>query len=144
MFDALLARGMTPNVTLSHFTLPQWFSARGGFADAANIPLFVAFAVKAVRTFGDQVKLWATFNEPVVRARVCGGAVCRGRAGVRSVAAVEQQRPESLPPKIKTTHTHMCVPATAPTNTTRWTHRSPRPAWAGSLAPTRPASSAAW
>jgi beta-glucosidase/6-phospho-beta-glucosidase/beta-galactosidase len=46
MFDNLLARGMTPNVTLHHFTAPQWFMDIGGWTKAENIQLFVEYAVK--------------------------------------------------------------------------------------------------
>lgn len=65
IFDSLLSRGMTPNVTLHHFTAPEWFNEIGGWTKPGNIALFVEYAIKAIRLFGDQVKLWATFNEPV-------------------------------------------------------------------------------
>ena len=47
------------------------------------------YAVRAVQLFGDQVKMWATFNEPAVR-RETGGekgggvgvCVCVGGGGV--------------------------------------------------------------
>jgi beta-glucosidase/6-phospho-beta-glucosidase/beta-galactosidase len=55
---------MVPNVTLHHFTHPAWFDDLGGFTRPENIQLFVDYAVKAVELFGDQVQLWATFNEP--------------------------------------------------------------------------------
>lgn len=145
IFDALLRRGMSLNVTLWHFTHPQWFDELGGWTRAENIQLFVNYAVKvrhattcsfaaaaaaaaayhtfmgggclpfllharledqllicccwwhqlrnieeraaclrvalllllllllcalqAVELFGDQVQLWATFNEPTVRSQ---------------------------------------------------------------------------
>lgn len=56
MFDALLARGMTPNVTLSHFTLPAWFNDAGGFADAANISVFKEYVVKVKKAPSGHVK----------------------------------------------------------------------------------------
>jgi hypothetical protein len=52
MFDNLLARGMTPNVTLHHFTAPQWFMDIGGWAKAENIHIFVEYAVKVVWVLG--------------------------------------------------------------------------------------------
>eukprot|EP00879_Flechtneria_rotunda_P000936 GHRR01001065.1.p1 GENE.GHRR01001065.1~~GHRR01001065.1.p1 ORF type:complete len:381 (+),score=71.01 GHRR01001065.1:157-1299(+) len=64
IFNSLVQRGMTLNITLHHFTQPQWFDELGGWTKAENIQLFVNFAVKAVELFGDQVQIWATFNEP--------------------------------------------------------------------------------
>jgi beta-glucosidase/6-phospho-beta-glucosidase/beta-galactosidase len=37
---------MTPNVTLHHFTAPQWFMEIGGWTQAENIHIFVEYAVK--------------------------------------------------------------------------------------------------
>jgi hypothetical protein len=46
MFDSMLSRGMTPNVTLHHFTAPQWFMDIGGWTKAENIHIFVEYAIK--------------------------------------------------------------------------------------------------
>lgn len=53
IFESLLSRGMTPNVTLHHFTAPQWFMEIGGWERAENIPLFVEYAVKVSLTVFD-------------------------------------------------------------------------------------------
>lgn len=63
IFDCCLKSGLQPNATLWHFVAPQWFEELGGWTKEANIQLFVAFCVRCVRLFGDQVKMWATFNE---------------------------------------------------------------------------------
>lgn len=42
----MLSRGMTPNVTLHHFTAPQWFMDIGGWTKAENIHIFVEYAIK--------------------------------------------------------------------------------------------------
>jgi 6-phospho-beta-glucosidase len=44
----------------------QWFDDLGGWTQRGNIDLFLAYVVRAVGLFGDQVTKWATFNEPVV------------------------------------------------------------------------------
>jgi beta-glucosidase/6-phospho-beta-glucosidase/beta-galactosidase len=44
----------------------QWFEELGGFEEAANIPIFVGWALKAVELFGARITYWATFNEPTV------------------------------------------------------------------------------
>jgi beta-glucosidase len=61
-------RGMRVFVTLHHFTHPQWFEARGGFLDAQAAELFRHYAKRAVRSLGDLVSDWLTFNEPNVYA----------------------------------------------------------------------------
>mmetsp|Transcript_541 Transcript_541/g.1451 ORF Transcript_541/g.1451 Transcript_541/m.1451 type:complete len:542 (-) Transcript_541:1396-3021(-) len=64
------AHGMEPMVTLHHFTHPQWFEARGGFAEEANIPLFVDYCKLVFERFHARVTLWSTFNEPTCFAFV--------------------------------------------------------------------------
>jgi beta-glucosidase len=65
---ACRARGITPMVTLHHFTNPRWFSALGGWEIEKNIPHFVRFARLAGERYGDLVDLWITINEPEVLA----------------------------------------------------------------------------
>jgi beta-glucosidase len=61
-------RGMRVFVSLHHFTHPRWFEARGGFLDAQAPKLFRHYAKRAVRSLGDLVTDWVTFNEPNVYA----------------------------------------------------------------------------
>jgi len=61
-------RGIAPLVTLHHFTNPLWFEADGGFANYANIPVFLGFVEYAVRLFGDLAAEYVTVNEPNVFA----------------------------------------------------------------------------
>lgn len=57
-----------PIVTLNHFTLPLWFSKRGGWLDHSSGMYFQRFAKKAAETLGEQVTYWITLNEPMVYA----------------------------------------------------------------------------
>jgi beta-glucosidase len=59
-------RGITPVLTLHHFTNPRWFLARGGWEDRANIAPFERYARLAGERYGDLVDLWITINEPEV------------------------------------------------------------------------------
>jgi beta-glucosidase len=63
---ACRARGITPMVTLHHFTNPRWFAALGGWEVERNLPHFTRFASLAGERYGDLVDLWITINEPEV------------------------------------------------------------------------------
>jgi len=62
--QALLDAGITPMITLHHFTDPRWFAQKGGFEKEENIAYFVRFCKKVFEHLRDKVSLWATFNEP--------------------------------------------------------------------------------
>ena len=64
ILQALHDRGIKSFVTLHHFTLPKWFSDKGGFTKRRNVYFFVRYAEKAARDLGDFVDFWITFNEP--------------------------------------------------------------------------------
>jgi hypothetical protein len=59
-------RGITPVLTLHHFTNPRWFLARGGWEERANIAAFERYARLAGERYGDLVDVWITINEPEV------------------------------------------------------------------------------
>lgn len=63
---ALKKRGIEPVVTLFHFTLPIWFSERGGFLERKNVKYFTRFAEKILQELGSDVKFVITINEPEV------------------------------------------------------------------------------
>jgi beta-glucosidase len=66
VLEALRVRGQQTMVTLFHFTVPQWFAARGGWAAKDAVGYFLRFATKAADAFGDLVDFWCTQNEPLV------------------------------------------------------------------------------
>jgi beta-galactosidase len=86
---ALRRRGLTPVLTLSHFTLPTWLHDpiavrdalsgvgpdepppaldRGGWLNRLTVREFGKFAAWAAWKYGRQVRLWVTVNEPMVQA----------------------------------------------------------------------------
>ncbi|KAI0725480.1 beta-glucosidase [Fomitopsis betulina] len=66
IIDALLAKGITPFVTIYHWDLPQALHDRyGGWLNKDEIvPDFVNYSKICFERFGDRVKYWLTFNEP--------------------------------------------------------------------------------
>lgn len=64
----LTERGLTPLVTLHHFSDPLWFSEKGGWENSAAAELFVPFVRKVVEALTEYVNLWVPINEPNVLA----------------------------------------------------------------------------
>ena len=61
--DALLEAGISPMVSLHHFTNPLWFEDLGGFEHRENIAHFVRFAERIFAELGEKVSRWCTINE---------------------------------------------------------------------------------
>jgi len=62
--DELIQAGITPMVTLHHFTHPIWFEDLGGFEFEKNIRYFIRFSEFIFKEFHEKVSLWCTINEP--------------------------------------------------------------------------------
>jgi beta-glucosidase len=56
--------GLAPVVTLSHFTSPRWFAAKGGWFHPDAPATFARHCERVVRHMGDQISHIVTFNEP--------------------------------------------------------------------------------
>ena len=68
MLRGLQDRGMTPMVTLHHFTDPLWVSEMGGWETQDIVPLFSRYVRKMVDALKEYTNLWVTINEPNVYA----------------------------------------------------------------------------
>jgi beta-glucosidase len=68
LLAALRQRGITPMITLHHFTNPRWLERLGGWLHADTPVRFARFAARAVERLGDLCQLWCTINEPMVYA----------------------------------------------------------------------------
>lgn len=62
----LRAQGISPLLTLHHFSNPMWFERMGAFEKAANLSYFLRFVEHTVRALGDLVSEYITINEPNV------------------------------------------------------------------------------
>lgn len=73
--------GMTPMVTLLHFSTPLWFEERGGWTASGAPRAWLAFVERVAKALGDQVGLWCTINEPNIAALMgwIGGEFPPGR-----------------------------------------------------------------
>uniref|UniRef100_A0A3P8NVG0 Lactase n=1 Tax=Astatotilapia calliptera TaxID=8154 RepID=A0A3P8NVG0_ASTCA len=68
LLDALHAANIQPQVTLYHWDLPQAIEDYGGFLNENFIKLFRDYADLMFDRLGDKVKIWITFNEPIMTA----------------------------------------------------------------------------
>jgi beta-glucosidase/6-phospho-beta-glucosidase/beta-galactosidase len=74
---ALKARGLTPLVTLNHYTLPLWIEdavgcnidfshcTKRGWLDAGTVTEIAKYAGFVAREYGGEIDTWATLNEPL-------------------------------------------------------------------------------
>lgn len=69
VIDAFLKNGIRPIMNLHHFDLPvELYEKYGGWTSKYVIDLFAIYAKRCFELFGDRVKEWTTFNEPMVVA----------------------------------------------------------------------------
>jgi beta-glucosidase len=65
LVDGLLDAGITPNVTLYHWDLPQALQDRGGWTVRETAEHLADYASVVADRLGDRVTQWATLNEPL-------------------------------------------------------------------------------
>lgn len=66
VIDELLKQGIEPFVTLYHFDMPKEMQDQGGFENRRVAEAFARYAKVCFERYGDRVKKWFTFNEPIV------------------------------------------------------------------------------
>jgi len=70
-FQTMLDHNVEPIVNLFHFDMPWWLMKEGGWENRKSVDDFAFYAKTAFEQFGDLVKTWSTFNEPLVHIE-CG------------------------------------------------------------------------
>ncbi len=68
MLRGMQERGLTPLLSLHHFSDPLWINELGGWENAATLAYFDSYVRKAVDTLKDYVSYWVTINEPNIYA----------------------------------------------------------------------------
>lgn len=67
IIDEFIKQGIRPIINLHHFDLPvDLYHRYGGWESKHVVDLFTGFAEQCFKLFGDRVKDWFTFNEPIV------------------------------------------------------------------------------
>lgn len=81
MVDTCLEHGLTPSVTLHHFTHPRWFARLGGWRNPEAADLFARYTEAVLPVLGDDVEWVCTINEPNMVA------MTRGEEGTEMTAS---------------------------------------------------------
>jgi beta-glucosidase len=68
LVDGLLERGITPQLTLYHWDLPQALQYEGGWTNRETVDRFTEFAIAVGTALGDRVPGITTLNEPFCSA----------------------------------------------------------------------------
>jgi len=66
VIDELIANDSEPFMNPFHFDMPIPMQEIGGWESRAVVDAYAAFAKACFELFGDRVKYWITFNEPIV------------------------------------------------------------------------------
>lgn len=66
LLDELHKRGVTPFVTMWHFTLPLWFYKKGGFLNKEAPQYFARYGKFLWEQLGQGTEYWMTINEPMI------------------------------------------------------------------------------
>ncbi|MEH7013705.1 glycoside hydrolase family 1 protein [Neobacillus niacini] len=66
VINELLANDIEPFMNLYHFDMPMCMQEKGGWESREVVDAYVSFAKTCFILFGDRVKYWFTFNEPIV------------------------------------------------------------------------------
>src|SRR5699024_3363113 len=66
VIDELIANDIEPFVNLFHFDMPLELQNEGGWENREVVDAYSEYAKACFELFGDRVKKWFTFNEPIV------------------------------------------------------------------------------
>lgn len=68
VIDELHAQDIEPFINLYHFDMPMALQEKGGFENREVVEAFARYARICYELFGDRVRYWFTFNEPLIPA----------------------------------------------------------------------------
>jgi beta-glucosidase len=85
VIDETLKNGMQPWITLYHWDLPQILEDKGGWTNRDVVDWFSEYTDLCSRRFGDRVKDWMIFNEPMAFTGLgyLGGMHAPGKRGLK-------------------------------------------------------------
>lgn len=66
VINELIANNIEPFINLYHFDMPLELQHEGGWENREVVDAYQHYASECFKLFGDRVKKWFTFNEPIV------------------------------------------------------------------------------
>ena len=66
VINELIENNIEPIINLFHFDMPMSMQEKGGWENREVVDEYVKYATTCFELFGDRVKHWMTFNEPIV------------------------------------------------------------------------------
>src|SRR5699024_9890376 len=66
VINEMIAHDIEPIINLYHFDMPMAMQDKGGWENREVVEAFAAYGETVFKRFGDRVKKWTTFNEPIV------------------------------------------------------------------------------
>ena len=66
VINELIAHEIEPFINLFHFDMPMCMQDKGGWESREVVEAYAVYAKTCFELFGDRVKHWFTFNEPIV------------------------------------------------------------------------------
>lgn len=66
LIDELIDNNITPIISLFHFDMPMEMQKLGGWESREVVNAYVEYSKICFELFGEKVKHWITFNEPIV------------------------------------------------------------------------------
>lgn len=70
IINEMINNEIIPMICLFHFDMPMWAQKLGGWENRDVVDYYVKYAKTCFELFGDKVKYWTTFNEPIVPAEL--------------------------------------------------------------------------
>tara|TARA_R110000824_G_scaffold390760_17_gene587994 strand:- start:31361 stop:32581 length:1221 start_codon:yes stop_codon:yes gene_type:complete len=89
VLDTCHESGIAPMVTLSHWSMPQWFSALGGFETDESVDHFARFTEKVAERLGPLMAAATTFNEVNILRVMRNSPGFKGMGGSRMAGMME-------------------------------------------------------
>jgi beta-glucosidase len=83
LVDCCLDHGLTPVVTLHHFTSPRWLVRAGGWTNPDTAARFAEHSGRVVETLGDRVQWYCTINEANTPMQVTGNGLASPQLAAR-------------------------------------------------------------
>jgi beta-glucosidase len=99
--DACLEHGITPVVTLHHFTSPRWLIREGGWRSADTSGRLAGYTSRVMRRLGDRVEWVCTINEANTPLQLAFNGLLAADAGDRAMAQYRAEAAEAfaVPPE---------------------------------------------